>query len=243
VVYTFSFLAVVTWSIRCIPFGKIKRNFAHNINKLLLCKSRQIPMESRKLTRTPILPGDRIASIEEFEAGKNTYVSDGTVRSTAVGTRNYDFKKRLAKIDKINAPMLPKIGDIVVGYIEMLFGSMMSVRILYIDQKQSIAGFSAIASARINASGRERDRRTRIIFRAGDIIRGRIISLLNSSIHITIDEKEFGVMYALCFNCGGDTVRVNNNNIKCIECGVNEDRKLTIDYGKDTFSLIHRNGR
>jgi exosome complex component CSL4 len=200
-------------------------------------------MESRKLTSTPILPGDHVASIEEFEAGKNTYVSDGTVRSTAVGTRNYDFKKHLAKIDKINAPMLPKIGDIVVGYIEMLFGSMMSVRILYIDQKKSIAGFSAIASARISASFRERDRRTRIVFRVGDIIRGRIISLLNSSIHITIDEKEFGVIYTLCFNCGGDTVRVNNNNIKCIECGVNEDRKLTVDYGKDTFSLIHRNGR
>ena len=199
-------------------------------------------MESR-LTRTPILPGDEVASIEEFEAGKNTYVSDGTVRSTAVGTRNYDFKKRLAKIDKINVPMLPKIGDIVVGYIEMLFGSMMSVRILYIDDKKSIAGFSAIASARISTYGRERDRRTRTIFRTGDIIRGRVISLLNSSIHITIDEKEFGVMYTLCFNCGGDTVRVNNNNIKCIECGINEDRKLTIDYGKDTFSLIHRNGR
>jgi exosome complex component CSL4 len=123
----------------------------------------------------------------------------------------------------------------------MLFGSMMSVRILYIDEKESISGFSAIASARI--SGRDRDRRSRIIFRTGDIIRGRIISLLNSSIHITIDEKEFGVMYTLCFNCGGDTVRVNNNNIKCIECGVNEDRKLTIDYGKDTFGLIHRNDR
>ena len=201
-------------------------------------------MESEKVTRMPILPGDQIASIEEFEAGKNTYVSDGTVRSTAVGTRIYDFKRRLAKIDKINAPMLPKIGDIVVGYIEMLFGSMMSVRILYIDDKKSIAGFSAIASARISGYGRERDRRTRIIFRTGDIIRGRIISLLNSSIHITIDEKEFGVIYTLCFNCGGDTVRVNNNNIKCVECGVNEDRKLTIDYGKDTFSLIiHRNGR
>lgn len=199
-------------------------------------------MESRKVTRTPILPGEQIASIEEFEAGKNTYVSDGTVRSTAVGIKNYDFKKRMAKIEKINSPMLPKIGDIVVGYIEMLFGSMMSIRILYIDEKKSISGFSAIASARIITPGRER-RGSRIIFRVGDIIRGRVISLLNSSIHITIDEKEFGVIYTLCFNCGGDTVRVNNNNIKCIECGVNEDRKLTIDYGKETFSLIHQNVR
>ena len=200
-------------------------------------------MESRKFTRMPILPGDQIASIEEFEAGKHAYVSDGTIRSTAVGTKIYDFKKRIAKIEKINSPMLPRIGDIIVGYIEMLFGSMMSVRILYINENKSFSGFSAIASTRISTPGRERDRRSRIIFRVGDIIRGRVISLLNSSIHITIDEKEFGVIYTLCFNCGGGTVRVNNKTIKCIECGINEDRKLTIDYGEEAFRLIHRSGR
>jgi exosome complex component CSL4 len=200
-------------------------------------------MESRKLTRMPILPGDQVASIEEFEAGKYAYVSDGTIRSTSVGTKIYDFKKRIAKIEKINSPILPRIGDIIVGYIEMLFGSMMSVRILYINEKKSFAGFSAIASTRISTPGRERDRRSRIIFRVGDIIRGRVISLLNSSIHITIDEKEFGVIYTLCFNCGGGTVRVNNKTIKCIECGINEDRKLTIDYGEEAFRLIHRSGR
>jgi exosome complex component CSL4 len=200
-------------------------------------------MESRKLTSMPILPGDQIASIEEFEAGKYAYVSDGTIRSTSVGTKIYDFKKRIAKIEKINTPMLPRIGDILVGYIEMLFGSMISVRILYINEKKSFSGFSAIASTRISTPGRERDRRSRIIFRVGDIIRGRVISLLNSSIHITIDEKEFGVIYTLCFNCGGGTVSVNNKTIKCIECGINEDRKLTIDYGEEAFRLVHRSGR
>ena len=200
-------------------------------------------MESRKPSRMPILPGDQIASIEEFEAGKYAYVSDGTIRSTSVGTKIYDFKKRIAKIEKINSPILPRIGDIIVGYIEMLFGSMMSVRILYINENKSFSGFSAIASTRISTPGRERDRRGRTIFRVGDIIRGRVISLLNSSIHITIDEKEFGVIYTLFFNCGGGTVRVNNKTIKCIECGINEDRKLTIDYGEEAFRLVHRSGR
>ncbi|HET7147849.1 MAG TPA: exosome complex RNA-binding protein Csl4 [Candidatus Nitrosopolaris sp.] len=200
-------------------------------------------MESRKLARLPILPGDQIASIEEFEAGKYAYVSDGIIRSTSVGTKIYDFKKRIAKIEKINSPMLPRIGDVLVGYIEMLFGSMMSVRILYINEKKSISGFSAIASTRISTPGRDRDRRGRIVFRVGDIIKGRVISLLNSSIHITIEEKEFGVIYTLCFNCGGGTVRVNSKTLKCVECGINEDRKLTVDYGEEAFKLIHRSGR
>jgi exosome complex component CSL4 len=197
---------------------------------------------------TPIFPGEQVALIEEFEGGKNTYITDGTIRLKAVGTRVYDFKRRIVKINPKNSPMLPKIGDVLVGYLEMLFGSMMSVRILYINEKKSYAGFSAIASARTGSGGsnnsggggwRERgDRRSRTIFRVGDIIRGRVISLLNSTIHIIIDEKEFGVLYTLCFNCGGDTVRVHNS-VKCIECGVYEERKLTHDYGKETFRLIH----
>src|ERR671932_2165630 len=143
-------------------------------------------MEKKQIT-TPILPGEQVAYIEEFEGGKNTYITDGLVRSTAVGTKVYDFKRRIVKIDQKNSPMLPKIGDIIVGYIEMLFGSMISVRILYINDKKSYAGFSAIASTRLGgaSSGRDRgDRRGRTIFRIGDIVRGRVISLLNSTIHI-----------------------------------------------------------
>ena len=198
-------------------------------------------MHARKMTGSPILPGDSIASIEEFEAGKNVYVIDGTLRSNAIGARIYDFKKRVARTDKINSPGIPKIGDITVGFIEMLFGSMMSVRILYINDKKSSSGFSAIASVRVSFSG-QRDRRGRSVFRVGDIIRGRVISLLNSSIHIAIDDKEFGVLYTLCFNCSGDTVRIHGNGIKCVECGASEDRKLTNDYGKQTITTIHEGG-
>ena len=104
---------------------------------------------------------------------------------------------------------MTKVGDIVVGYIEALFGSMISVRILFINDKKTESGFSAIASTRISGMGgspswgRDRgERRGRITFRVGDIIRGRVTSLLNSTIHITIEEKEFGVVYTLCFNCG-----------------------------------------
>jgi exosome complex component CSL4 len=191
---------------------------------------------------TVIVPGEYVALIEEFEGGKNTYVLDGNIRSATVGLPMYDLKRHIVKIKQKNSPMLAKIGDTVVGYIEMLFGSMMSVRILYLNEKKSISGFSAIASTRVALSGSgwsRGERKSRVIFRVGDIIRGRVISLLNSTIHITIDEKEYGVIYTLCFNCGGDTVRINNA-IKCIECGAQEERKLTNDYGKETIRLIHK---
>jgi exosome complex component CSL4 len=196
----------------------------------------------------PILPGDQVASIEEFEGGKNTYLApDGTLRSAAVGIKVYDLKRRIVKIDQKNSPMLPKVGDIEVGYVDMLFSSMVSIKMLYINDKKFSAGYSAIASARVGPRDRDggrngrRDRRAN--FRVGDIVRGRVISLLNSTVHLTLAEKEFGVLYALCFMCGGNTVRTNENTIKCIECGTFEDRKLTHDYGKETFRLIHKAGK
>lgn len=193
-------------------------------------------------SKTVIVPGDHIALIEEFEGGKNTYVLNGDIRAATVGIPLYDLKRHIVKVKQKNSPMLAKIGDTVVGHVEMLFGNMMSIRILYLNERKSLAGFSAIASTRINPGGggwSRGDRKGRAIFRVGDIVKGRVFSLLNSTIHITIDEREFGVLYALCFNCGGDTVRINNN-IKCIECGTQEERKLTNDYGKETFRLIHK---
>ena len=217
------------WPLRCV-------------SKLLYLFGWIMSMHARKMSGSPTLPGDSIALIEEFEAGKNVYVLDGTLRSTAIGARIYDFKKHVARTDKLNPQAIPKIGDITIGFIEMLFGSMMSMKILYINDKKSSSGFSAIASVRVGSSGRERDRRGRSIFRVGDIIRGRVISLLNSSIHIAIDDKEFGVLYALCSSCSGDTVRIHGNGIKCVECGASEDRKLTDDYGKQTVASIHQGG-
>lgn len=191
----------------------------------------------------PILPGDHVASIEEFEGGKNTYLAaDGTIRSAAIGTKVYDLKRRIVKIEQKNSPMLPKVGDIVVGYVDMLFSSMVSVKMLYINDKKFGAGYSAIASARVGSRDRDRRGDRRAQFRSGDIVRGRVISLLNSTVHLTLAEKEFGVLYALCFICGGNTVRTNENTIKCIECGAFEERKLTHDYGKETFRLIHKAG-
>jgi exosome complex component CSL4 len=191
-----------------------------------------------------MLPGEQIASIEEFEGGKNTYLGpDGTVRSAAVGTKVYDLKRRVVKIDQKNPPMLPKVGDIVVGNVDMLFSSMVSVKMLYLNDKKFPSGYSAIGSARVGARDRDRRGDRRAVFRVGDIVRGRIISLLNSTVHITLAEKEFGVLYALCFMCGGDTVRTNENSIKCIECGAYEDRKLTHDYGKETFRLVFKAGK
>lgn len=189
-----------------------------------------------------LLPGDHVAYIEEFESGKNTYEIGGSVRSSALGTGNFDFKYRKVSINRKNIANFPKIGDELVGYIEMLFSSMISIRILYINNKKSDSGLSAIASTKISDNGgyhsrRDRERKPRLVYRVGDIVRGRVFSLMNSSAHATINDKHLGVVYCLCNNCGGDTVKLNTS-IKCVECGMTEEKKLSSDFGKQTLITL-----
>jgi exosome complex component CSL4 len=186
-----------------------------------------------------LLPGDHIAYIEEFESGKDTYVSEGSVRSSALGLRDYNLKHRMVSVDRKNKAKFPKVGDEIIGYIEMLFSSMISIKILYLNNTKVGSGLSAIASTKISTSGgihprRDRERRPKLIYRVGDIVRGRIFSLMNSSSHATIDDKNLGVVYCLCYNCGGETVKLNSS-IKCIDCGMSEEKKLTSDFGKDAL--------
>lgn len=192
-----------------------------------------------------VTPGILLSVIEEFDAGKNTYVDEGDVRASVIGGSAIDYSDRILNVKQKNPPMIPKIGDVVVGYIDMLFGNMISVRILYINEKLTKSGFSAIASTRISYSGgnynsnwRERNYRGKYVFKVGDIIRGRVYSLLNSSIHLTLDEKDLGVVYTMCFSCGNEFTKVPGG-LKCNFCGNFEDRKVSIDYGKESFTLLH----
>lgn len=100
-----------------------------------------------------IIPGKSLAIIEEFDAGKNTYLDEGEVRSSVIGKSSANMVDRILSVKQKNPPMIPKIGDIVVGYIDMLFGNMISVRIVYTNEKYSKSGFSAIASTRMSNSG------------------------------------------------------------------------------------------
>jgi exosome complex component CSL4 len=196
----------------------------------------------KKKTSGMVFPGEYIAEIEEFEAGNYTFVLDGTIRSSVLGKKDYDFKRRTIKIDPINSQELPKIGDVVMGFVEMLFGSMISVKLFSINNKLFTAGLSAIASVRTgNNKGWNRDRYSRkpkSIYRIGDIIRGQITSLMNSSIHIAVDGTNFGLLYSLCLNCGGNTVKINNG-IKCIECSMYEERRVANDYGTSLLKSLY----
>ncbi len=46
-----------------------------------------------------VLPGDKIALVEEYEAGENSYDDDGLIRSTIVGKSQMNKKERLVDVE------------------------------------------------------------------------------------------------------------------------------------------------
>ncbi|MEM2759633.1 MAG: exosome complex RNA-binding protein Csl4 [Nitrososphaerales archaeon] len=177
-----------------------------------------------------VLPGQRIASIEEFEGGKGTYQSDGEIRASMMGKVAFDFKRRVVKVEEMRKVIWPRIGDTVVGFIDVVPGNMVSMRILYINNQKSDAGFTAISLVK---SGRGR---RSVMFKVGDLVRAKVVSLLNANIHVDFRDANLGVIYTVCHSCGGNVIKVDGR-VKCIECGTSEERKLADDYGKVNLLL------
>jgi exosome complex component CSL4 len=180
------------------------------------------------------VPGDKVASIEEFEGADGTYQSDGVIRASRIGKTIFDLKGRTVKVSGSKASIFLKPNDIVLGIVDMMTGSMVSMKILYINDERSDAGFGGLHIMRFG-----RGRRVTIC-RTGDLVRARVVSIMNANIHVAFDRTDLGVLSTVCNICGGNVTKISRG-VKCVECGAPDERKFADDYGKD--DLLPRDKR
>ena len=57
------------------------------------------------------LPGEKIAFLEEYISGENTFDDGESIRSTVIGQSEFDKEERIASIHKKNSIPIPKIGE------------------------------------------------------------------------------------------------------------------------------------
>ncbi|MGQ0795152.1 MAG: exosome complex RNA-binding protein Csl4 [Nitrosopumilaceae archaeon] len=172
------------------------------------------------------LPGDKVATIEEFETGNNTFDDGHTIRSVVIGTKEFDKTHRIAKINQIKSPAVPQVNDLIIGNVAALMNNMFAVNILYINNKPTHSGLECICQAR--------GAKKRIIARVSDVVMVKIISHLNGAIHGSISEPELGVLFTKCNKCASRVVQIGAN-VKCVECGYIEERKLSSKFGNGDF--------
>ncbi len=185
---------------------------------------------SRLKQKTPtVLPGDKLAVSEEFLPGPHAYDDSGLIRALAVGSVQRDMKNMEISVKPAAKANLLKVGDRIVGQVEVAQSSSAGVKLYYVNGQPTDKDFSGSLSLRSGRPGRGGPRGPPV--KLGDIVRCRIFSLLNGIIHLSINEDEMGVVYALCGNCGKPLLR-GGNRAKCDECGNVEERKLAADFGR-----------
>ena len=178
------------------------------------------------MSETATFPGDKIASIEEYEAGQNTFDDGDMVRASTVGEKILDKTTRIASIKHPRLLSIPRIGDTVIGSVVAVMSSMIAVSIDYINGKPTTSKVECVCSTR--------NIRKKNIALANDIVTLKIKNHLNGTIHATIDEPHLGVLFTKCRKCGGKVVPMRDA-IKCTECSWIDERKLSSNFNNSDF--------
>jgi len=179
-----------------------------------------------------VLPGERLGVIEEFIPDAGTYVNEGVIYSKVIGHALVDFMhKRVSVFPLGRGTKVPKIGSVVIGQVSNVQTQNASVRISQVDKKQISGVFSGvlhISDVQLRYVESMFD-----VCKPGDIIRAKVISEKNRTYHLATQDKELGVVYAFCSNCG-QALEQRRQEMYCPRCGGAENRKTALDYGKGT---------
>ena len=178
------------------------------------------------MSENSAFPGDKIASIEEYEAGYNTFDDGDMVRAATVGKIDMDKTSRVANVNHPKLLSIPKAGDIIIGSVAAVMSSMIAVSIDYINGKPTTSKVECVCGTR--------NLRIRNVALVNDIVTLKIVSHINGTIHAAINEPELGILYTKCRKCGGKVVSMRDA-IKCTDCAWIDERKLSKNFGKYDF--------
>lgn len=177
-----------------------------------------------------VVPGERLGVIEEFIPDAGTYVKDGVIYSKVVGHALIDLMQKKVSVFPVGKGVkVPKIGSIIVGQVSSVQTQTASVRFTQVDRRRIAGFFSAVlhvSDVQMSFVDSMFD-----VCKPGDIIRAKIISEKNRTYHLSTQDKEMGVVYGFCSNCGQD-LEQRSRGMHCPRCGRVESRKTAIDYGK-----------
>lgn len=98
-----------------------------------------------------VCPGDRLGAAEDYSVGPGTYLEQGSIHSTLVGTVHVEeleamqgSKPVISVRSKQNSAIVPKIGDVVVGKISRVQQHQAHVSITCVGAHSLTADFRGV---------------------------------------------------------------------------------------------------
>lgn len=180
-----------------------------------------------------VIPGDFLATAEEFISGEGAYEEDGEIYSLSTGVVLMDAReKKISVHQKTSMPPSPERGDVAIGLVEGVRGQMANVSVGILrgreDRQLPSSGDAIIHISKVSDDYIEDlDQQ----FKPGDIVRAKILSTNRGSMRLSTVGDGFGVLVALCSKCR-TVLEKKNSKLKCPNCGNIETRKIPKDYRK-----------
>ncbi len=181
-----------------------------------------------------VIPGEEIATSEEFLAGEGTFELKGKIFSSYLGRLNLDSEEMVAKVDPINPLVELKVGDIVLAVVEDVKSSMVIVDVVRVEGKPRDVTGETLAAIHVSKISEGYTDDVWREFRIGDIIRAKVMQI-KPSVQLTTSRPNLGVLLALCTKCRMPLVK-KEKSLFCGNCHRNEVRKMAPDYGSYRLS-------
>ena len=187
-------------------------------------------MHELRMSGQFLVPGDRLGVIEEFMPGPGTYVENGIIYSKITGRALLDIlNKRVSVFPLTHTAGVPRPGSTVVGQVSDTQSRAAALRIFKVG-KRSVSGFfTGILHISDVSPGYVETMFD--VCKTGDIMRAKVVSDKNRTYHLSTADKNLGVIYAFCSQCGG-MLTPQRTRMRCTRCGKIERRKTALDYGK-----------
>jgi exosome complex component CSL4 len=179
-----------------------------------------------------VFPGERLGVIEEFIPGTGTYVEDGNIYSSSLGYLSRDeINKEIGIRPATKSPILPKENDIVIGRVEYIHDKTLTIKISQINNHPVTSSFSGVMH--ISNATRSYTQTMFDIFSVGDLIRAKVLSVMNNENHLTTEDRSFGVLESYCSQCGS-ALHAVKRRLRCPVCKASAQRKIALDHYQNT---------
>ena len=176
-----------------------------------------------------VVPGDVIATAEEYVPGKNTSESEGKIISLAFGSVRKDDRNLTVSVQPLKKRSSIKTGETVYGQVYRVDQRTASVRIgAALDPETGLIQFNADGYVNLP---QQYDRNSMPPLRIGDIIRAKVMRTGDRGFELSINGRNLGVLKTLCLRCRLPMVK-KDGVLYCENCEKSEVRKVAEDYGE-----------
>ncbi|MCW3135023.1 MAG: exosome complex RNA-binding protein Csl4 [Methanophagales archaeon] len=177
-----------------------------------------------------VVPGDFLGTTEEFTSGMGVYDEEGNLYASQIGEISISDKRVINVLPVVETPPILEEGDVVLGRIEDIKDTVAIVSIACVKGKekreiaaptQGIIHISNIKKGYVSELKQE--------FGYLDVIKAKVLDV--KTLRLSTEERDLGVIKAICMKCKGDLER-KGNVLRCERCKRVETRKISEDYGK-----------